>query len=113
MLLILIRFLIHWFLSGFVDFYQVIVQGLRESGIFTAIIESASTSSSKDKFLSSIESSNSTRHESVVSSRNVNRNTESRATARRVLQFIDVIPEAAVPPLPAPNVDQNKMVESR
>lgn len=93
---------------------QVIVQGLRESGIFTSIIESASTSISKDKFLSSIESSNSTRRDkSVVSSRKMSRKTESQATARRVLQFTDVIHEAAVPPLPAPDAnDSNNMVES-
>ncbi|CAO2816204.1 unnamed protein product [Amaranthus hypochondriacus] len=93
---------------------MVIVQGLRESGIFTSIIESASTSISKDKFLSSIESSNSTRRDkSVVSSRKMSRKTESQATARRVLQFTDVIHEAAVPPLPAPDAnDSNNMVES-
>lgn len=93
---------------------MVIVQGLREAGVFTSVVESASTPLSKDKFLSSIESSNSTRNdESVVSSRKMGKTTESQATARRVLEFPDAaIHEAAIPPLPAPGVDDNDVFES-
>lgn len=93
--------------------YQVIVQGLRESGIFTSIIESASKFLSKDKFLSSIESSNSTRpHDSIGSSRKMGKITESQATVRRVLQFTDAATnEVAVPPLPAPGADDKQVLE--
>ncbi|KAL2926215.1 Glycosyltransferase-like KOBITO 1 [Bienertia sinuspersici] len=90
--------------------------GLREAGVFTNIIDSASTPLSKDKFLSSIESSNSTRHdESVVSSRKIGEvTTESQATVRKVLEFTDFAThEAAVPPLPAPLLDDhNDVLES-
>lgn len=96
--------------------YQVIVQGLRESGVFTSIIESASTPLSKDKFLSSIESSNSTRpDDTVTSSRKVGKVTDSQATVRKVLQFTDAAThEAAVPPLPSPGVvdDDDDMLDS-
>lgn len=93
---------------------MVIVQGLRESGIFTSIIESGSKPLSKDKFLSSIESSNSTRpDDSATSSRKVGKITDAQATVRKVLQFSDVSThEAAIPPLPSPGVDDNDVLES-
>lgn len=93
---------------------MVIVQGLRESGIFTSIIESGSKPLSKDKFLSSIESSNSTRpDDSATSSRKVGKITDAQATVRKVLQFTDVSThEAAIPPLPSPGVDDNDVLES-
>ncbi|XP_021774393.1 glycosyltransferase-like KOBITO 1 [Chenopodium quinoa] len=93
---------------------MVIVQGLRESGVFTSIIESASTSLSKDNFLSSIVSSNSTRpNDLVASSRKKNKARESQATVRKVLQFTDAAThEAAVPPLPSPGVNDDDVQES-
>lgn len=86
---------------------MVIVQGLRESGIFTSIIASASTNITKDKFLSSIGATNSTTSsERVTSSRKIGKTTESQATARRVLEVSDeAIHEPAVPPLSPPGVD--------
>lgn len=86
---------------------MVIVQGLRESGIFTSIIASASTNITKDKFLSSIGATNSTTSsERVTSSRKIGKTTESQATARRVLEVSDeAIQEPAVPPLSPPGVD--------
>lgn len=94
--------------------YQVIVQGLREAGVFTSVIESASTPLSKDKFLSSIESSNSTRHdESIVSSRKIGKTAESQATARKVLEISDAVAHvAAIPPLPPPGVDDDNTFKS-
>ena len=86
---------------------QVIVQGLRESGVFTSIIASANSNLAKDKFLSSIGSTNSTSTNDMVTfSRKIGKTTESQATVRKVLVFADVaIQEAAVPPLSPPGVD--------
>ncbi|KAL9411631.1 hypothetical protein AB3S75_045268 [Citrus x aurantiifolia] len=69
---------------------MIITQGLRESGIYTSMIASANTTLSKDKILSSVESSNATRgSKSVNSSRKIGGFSQSQATARRVLEFID------------------------
>ncbi|XP_010264117.1 PREDICTED: glycosyltransferase-like At2g41451 [Nelumbo nucifera] len=86
---------------------MAIVQGLRESGIFSSVIASAQTTLSKDKFLSSIESSNSSRvMESVaISSRKISGGRESQATGRKVLETIDTAHTAAVPPLSPPEMD--------
>lgn len=85
---------------------MVIVQGLRESGVFTSVIASANSNLAKDKFLSSIGSTNSTSaNDKVTVSRKIGK-TESQATVRKVLVFADVaIHEAAVPPLSPPGVD--------
>ncbi|KAH9648930.1 glycosyltransferase-like KOBITO 1 [Citrus sinensis] len=51
---------------------MIITQGLRESGIYTSVIASANTTLSKDKILSSVESSNTTgESKSVNSSRKI------------------------------------------
>ncbi|KAL9409047.1 hypothetical protein AB3S75_047436 [Citrus x aurantiifolia] len=69
---------------------MIITQGLRESGIYTSVIASANTTLSKDKILSSVESSNNTQEsKSVNSSRKIGGFGQSQATARRVLEFID------------------------
>ncbi|KAK9682490.1 hypothetical protein RND81_10G077200 [Saponaria officinalis] len=93
---------------------MVIVQGLRESGLFTSVIASASTTHPKDKLISSLETSNSSRtDQSVVSSRKVGKTTDFQATARKVLEVADeVVHEAAVPPLSPPGVDDDVMLES-
>ncbi|CAI8596069.1 unnamed protein product [Vicia faba] len=84
----------------------VIIQSLRESGVFSSIIASAPTLS-KDKFLHSIDSSNSTRAVASIlhSSRKVGRIKESQATARRILDLeSSVFQESAVPPESPPGV---------
>ncbi|KAL5067506.1 hypothetical protein RYX36_018393 [Vicia faba] len=85
---------------------SVIIQSLRESGVFSSIIASAPTLS-KDKFLHSIDSSNSTRVVASIfhSSRKVGRIKESQATARRILDLeSSVFQESAVPPESPPGV---------
>lgn len=86
---------------------MVIVQGLRESGVFTSVIASANSNLAKDKFLSSIGSTNSTSTNDMVTvSRKIGKTTESQATVRKLLVFADVaIHEAAVPPLSPPGID--------
>ncbi|KAL9233803.1 hypothetical protein vseg_008752 [Gypsophila vaccaria] len=88
---------------------MVIVQGLRESGLFTSVIASASTNPSKDKLIS-----NSTRSDrSVVSSRKVGKTTDFQATVRKVLEVEDdVVHEPAVPPLSPPGLDDGVVLES-
>ncbi|KAL5076285.1 hypothetical protein RYX36_015269, partial [Vicia faba] len=85
---------------------SVIIQSLRESGVFSSIIASAPTLF-KDKFLHSIDSSNSTRAVASIfhSSRKVGRIKESQATARRILDLeSSVFQESAVPPESPPGV---------
>ncbi|KAE8098708.1 hypothetical protein FH972_016752 [Carpinus fangiana] len=87
---------------------SVIIQGLRESGIFSSVIISAmQTSESKDNFLKSVESSNSSRATTsgVVSSRKVVNRGESQATVRRVLETKEVAAHPlAIPPLSPPGL---------
>ncbi|KAK4379763.1 hypothetical protein RND71_001625 [Anisodus tanguticus] len=94
----------------------VIVQGLRESGVFSSIVSSAQESLSKDKFLASFESSNSTKAAASESlpSRKIGRNQHSQA-ARRVLeesasQFQFHV--EAVPPRPPPGIDADVITEA-
>ncbi|GFP92430.1 glycosyltransferase-like kobito 1 [Phtheirospermum japonicum] len=96
---------------------MTIVQGLRESGVFASVITSAQGSISKDKFLASIESSNSTRAAESVSltSRKMGRNSESRSTARKTLEadtHNDILHELAVPPLSPPLMDDDHTIEA-
>ncbi|XP_077218231.1 glycosyltransferase-like protein [Tasmannia lanceolata] len=99
---------------------MAIVQGLRESGIFSSAIASA-RKPSKEKFLSSIEqnprSSNSSElpsarasgSQSLPSKSNrKNSGKESQATARKVLEIVDVTHEA-IPPLSPPGLDDIHM----
>ncbi|KAK6140400.1 hypothetical protein DH2020_025857 [Rehmannia glutinosa] len=94
---------------------MTIIQGLRESGIFASIIASGQGSLSKDNFLASIESSNSSRTTSSVSlkSRKMGRSRESQSTARKILEINTsyVYHEVAVPPLSPPVMDGNLMIE--
>ncbi|XP_052171128.1 glycosyltransferase-like KOBITO 1 [Diospyros lotus] len=94
---------------------MAIIQGLRESGVFSSVISSAPTSLSKDKFLASIESSNSSRAAASQSlpSRKMGRSSESHATARKVLETAaTVLHEVAVPPLSPPGMDDDFVFEA-
>ncbi|KAK9177982.1 hypothetical protein WN943_027172 [Citrus x changshan-huyou] len=86
---------------------MIITQGLRESGIYTSVIASANTTLSKDKILSSVESSNTTgESKSVNSSRKIGGFSQSQATARRVLECIDDANYTlAIPPESPPGPD--------
>lgn len=90
--------------------FQAIIQGLRESGVFSSIITSAPSILSKDKFLTSI--SNGTSPRAVASeslpSRKVGRRKEYQATARRILHFeANASHVAAIPPLSPPGMDDH------
>ncbi|KAK8593162.1 hypothetical protein V6N13_043228 [Hibiscus sabdariffa] len=78
---------------------MAIIQGLRESGVFSSVIANAPSTVSRDKFLSSIDSSNLTRAVSFAS-RKMGRGRENRASGRKVLEI--EAPAAAVPPLSPP-----------
>jgi len=85
---------------------MVIVQGLRESGVFTSVVAAAHANLSKDEFLSSIESSNTSRsaiESRGISSRKIGNSGESQATARKVLETADTY-SYAVPPLSPPSM---------
>ncbi|KAJ4969605.1 hypothetical protein NE237_002704 [Protea cynaroides] len=91
---------------------MAIIKGLRESGAFSAVIASAQTTLSKEKFLSSVESSNSTRSTGpkVISSRKFGSKVESQAMARKVLEIADTDSHReAVPPLSPPGMDDLDM----
>ncbi|KAF9592059.1 hypothetical protein IFM89_011809 [Coptis chinensis] len=87
---------------------RAIVQGLREPGVFSSVIMSAQMTLSKEKFLSSIESSNSCRTDksNVLSMRKFGRSEDSQATARKVLEISDASHVIAVPPLSPPGMDE-------
>ncbi|GMN55453.1 hypothetical protein TIFTF001_024576 [Ficus carica] len=90
---------------------MVIIQGLRESGVFSSVIAEAEQASlSKEKFLSSVESSNSSRTTTssrAFSSRKIGI-TDSQGTARRVLEFTDDSTHpSAIPPLSPPELDDD------
>lgn len=91
---------------------MVIIQGLRESGIFSSVIASAQKTLSKEKFLASIQSSNSSRAAASESlpSRKVVRSKENQATVRKVLDIGAESHEEAVPPLPPPGNDYEHLV---
>ena len=86
---------------------QAIIRGLRESGVFISVVQSAQTILSKDKFLSSVESSNSSRVDKpgIISSRKIGVK-ESQATSRRILEIPDKFSsDSAIPPLSPPVLD--------
>ncbi|XP_027114008.1 glycosyltransferase-like KOBITO 1 [Coffea arabica] len=94
---------------------MVVIQGLREAGVFSTVITSAQASLSKDKFLASIEKSNSTRAVSSQSlpSRKIGKNHDSQATARRIFDTAAAAyHEAAIPPLSPPVIDNDLMNEA-
>ncbi|KAM5551995.1 glycosyltransferase-like KOBITO 1 [Rosa sericea] len=89
---------------------MAIIQGLKESGVFSSVIASASTTLSKEKFLATIDSSNSSRATASIShpSRKISRSSESMATARKTLDVeVAEFQELAVPPLSPPVMDDN------
>ncbi|KAE8723374.1 Glycosyltransferase-like [Hibiscus syriacus] len=75
---------------------MAIIQGLRESGVFRSVIANAPTTVSRDKFLSSTDSSNSSRTVSFVS-----RKIGKQASSGRKVLGIEA--DAAVPPLSPPS----------
>lgn len=85
---------------------MAIIQGLRESGVFSSVIASA-PKLSKEKFLMSIDSSNSSRASSgSLPSRNSLRGKGQQATARRILDVDSATShEIAVPPLSPPGME--------
>ncbi|XP_047980235.1 glycosyltransferase-like KOBITO 1 [Salvia hispanica] len=92
---------------------MTIIQGLRESGIFGSIIASAQGSLSKDNFLASIESSNSSRASSSIKldSRKIGRDSVSKSAARKALDIDISSDESAVPPLSPPLIDEDAQKE--
>lgn len=75
--------------------WQVIIQGLRESGVFSSVIESAQTRTPKEKFLLAIESNNNSGaigSKKVISSRKIGNMREFQATRRTVSTTISSSP---------------------
>ncbi|KAH6824579.1 elongation defective 1 protein / ELD1 protein [Perilla frutescens var. hirtella] len=94
---------------------MTIIQGLRESGVLGSIIASAQGSISKEKFLASIESSNSSRASGsiLLDSRKIGRDRASQSTARKTLEVTsDVFHELAVPPLSPPLINDDAEIEA-
>lgn len=90
---------------------MVIIQSLRESGVFSSVIASA-PSLSKENFLLSIDSSNSSRASATVSlPRKAGRTKESQAATRKILDIESAaFHEVAVPPLSPPGVDDIDLI---
>ncbi|OWM67277.1 hypothetical protein CDL15_Pgr000729 [Punica granatum] len=85
----------------------VIVQGLRESGVFSSVIASAQTTLSKEKFLESVKPSNSSTmaDSGEIHSRKIGKKKESQATARRILNYMNNSSHpSAIPPLSPPDL---------
>ncbi|KAG5055083.1 hypothetical protein JHK85_007593 [Glycine max] len=78
------------------------------------IAKAAQTKLSKDNFLKSVKSSNSTRNSisEVISSRKIDAGGISQATARRILEFIDDSLPSAIPPLSPPSLDHTDLIIS-
>ncbi|XP_076887911.1 glycosyltransferase-like KOBITO 1 [Bidens hawaiensis] len=97
---------------------SVIIEGLKESGVFSSVIANANTTLSRDKFLASIESSNSSRTSGArsPSPRKIRRNpeNESQATVRKALEVTE-FQQVAVPPLspPGPTMENEVISETR
>lgn len=94
---------------------QAIIQGLREAGVFRSVITSAQASTSKDEFLASIKSSNSTKAVSSQSlpSRKLGRDKASQATSRKAFDTSSfAYHEAAVPPISPPLMDNAIAIEA-
>ncbi|KAJ8435582.1 hypothetical protein Cgig2_021736 [Carnegiea gigantea] len=88
---------------------MVIIQALRESGVFTSVIASASTNLSNNTSSSfTVNAANSSRASApaIPSSKTSKSETrESQTTTRKVLEVSNIVQythQAAVPPLPAP-----------
>ncbi|KAK5835642.1 glycosyltransferase-like KOBITO 1 [Gossypium arboreum] len=97
---------------------MAIIQALRESGVFSSVIANAPATLSRDKFMSSIDSSNSSRDVPSVSfsSRKIGGQGENKASARKLLKIEAMAAEvAAVPPLSPPvwtDNDRSRIVET-
>ncbi|EXC10459.1 hypothetical protein L484_008626 [Morus notabilis] len=93
---------------------MTIIQGLHESGVFNSIIASAEATLSKQKFLSTINSSNTSRAVASESlpSRKMGRLRNNQAAVRKVLEDTESasIQEAAVPPLSPPASDGDHFI---
>ncbi|KAG4927824.1 hypothetical protein JHK85_054310 [Glycine max] len=78
------------------------------------IAKAAQTKLSKDNFLQSVESSNSTRNSrsEIISSRKIDAGGLSQATARRILEVIDDSLPSAIPPLSPPSLDHADLIIS-
>ncbi|ESR52143.1 hypothetical protein CICLE_v100311591mg, partial [Citrus x clementina] len=86
---------------------MVIIQGLRESGVFSSVIASAQKTLSKEKFLASIQSSNSSR---AAASESLPSRKVVRSKDRKVLDIGAEFYEEAVPPLPPPGINYEHLV---
>ncbi|XP_057438021.1 glycosyltransferase-like At2g41451 [Lotus japonicus] len=94
---------------------MVIIQSLRESGVFSSVIaKAAQTTISKENFLQSVESSNSTRNarSEKISHRKIDAGGLSETTARRILEVIDDSMPSAIPPLSPPSHDHADLITS-
>ncbi|KAK7396212.1 hypothetical protein VNO78_17052 [Psophocarpus tetragonolobus] len=94
---------------------MIIIQSLKESGVFTSVISKAvQTKLSKDNFLKSVESSNSTRssRSEIISSRKTDADGLTQVTARRTLEVIDSSLPSAIPPLSPPSYDHVGLITS-
>ena len=81
---------------------------MRETGVFSSVIaKAAQTTISKDNFLKSVDSSNSTRNarSEKLSSRKIDAGGVSQTIARRILEVIDDSIPSAIPPLSPPYHD--------
>ncbi|KAL3732620.1 hypothetical protein ACJRO7_029289 [Eucalyptus globulus] len=88
---------------------MAIIQGLRESGVFSSVIASAPSVLSKDKFLSMIGGGNSSKAAASESlpSRKAGRSMEHHSTARKILDIeasAAASHASAVPPLSPPGL---------
>lgn len=97
--------ILFFFLGGVSN--QVIIQGLRESGVFSSVIASAQKTLSKEKFLASIQSSNSS---SAAASESLPSRKVVRSKDRKVLDIGAEFYEEAVPPLPPPGINYEHLV---
>ncbi|KAF3437384.1 hypothetical protein FNV43_RR20137 [Rhamnella rubrinervis] len=89
---------------------MAIIQGLRESGVFSSVIASAPSAFSKENFFLSIDSSNSSRAVASESlpSRKLGKSRNNQATGRKVLETeVAALQEAAIPPLSPPGRDDD------
>lgn len=86
---------------------MTIIQGLKESGVFSSVIASAPMALSRNKFLSSESKNLSTSAASgSLPSRKFARSREFQAAARRVLELSGTkFDDAAIPPLSPPALD--------
>lgn len=83
---------------------QVVIQALKESGVFSSVVSSVSTNLAKKKFLSSIHKSNSSR--STASESLPSKENKSEGISARHL----LGDESAIPPLSPPGMEHARFV---